>query len=162
MLGELGGAERIARDPAAGVHLEQAWQATTDPVARARLASQLANVLLMAGDWARSIAVLQAGLDDLGDRDPDLAALLHAHKAIQLVCGVPAEAPEATLGRLRELASRDIPASRSAQLALAHLLSTRGESCHEVARLVERGWDNGRFLAEETSEAVPVVMAVLV
>ncbi|MGH3523021.1 MAG: hypothetical protein ACRDU4_09360, partial [Mycobacterium sp.] len=160
-LGELGGAERIARDPAAVVHLSQAWQATTDPVARTRLASQLANVLFFAGDWARSFAVLQAGLDDLGDRDPDLAALLHTHKALEMVCGVPTEAPEVTLGRLRELAARDIPASRSAQLALADLLSFRGESRHEVARLVERGWDDGRFLAEETSEAVPVIMAVL-
>lgn len=75
VLGELGGAERIARDPAAVVHLEQAWQATTDPVARARLASQLANVLLFTANWVRSFAVLQAGLDDLGDRDPDLAGV---------------------------------------------------------------------------------------
>ncbi|MGH3847257.1 MAG: ATP-binding protein, partial [Pseudonocardiaceae bacterium] len=159
--GELGGAERIARDPAAVVHLEQAWQATSDPIARARLASQLANVLIFAADVARSYAVLQAGLDDLGDRDPDLAALLHAHKALELVCGVrPTEAPEITLGRLRELAAGDTPASRSAQLALAYLLAFRGESRHEVARLVERGWDNGRFLAEETSEAPPAIMAV--
>jgi hypothetical protein len=39
VLGELGGAERIARDLAAVAHLKQAWQATTDPTARARLAS---------------------------------------------------------------------------------------------------------------------------
>ncbi|MGH3550004.1 MAG: AAA family ATPase [Pseudonocardiaceae bacterium] len=50
VLGELGGAERIALDPAAVVHLEQAWQATTDPVARARLAGQLANVLFFSTD----------------------------------------------------------------------------------------------------------------
>ncbi|MGH3781112.1 MAG: hypothetical protein ACRDRO_10935, partial [Pseudonocardiaceae bacterium] len=131
VLGELGGAERIARDPAAVVHLEQAWQATTDPLARARLASQLANVLLFTANWVRSFAVLQAGLDDLGDRDPDLAALLHAHKALELVCSVrPTEAPELTLGRLRELAARDIPASRSAQLALAGMLAFRCEICH--------------------------------
>jgi len=161
VLGELGGAERITRDPAAVVHLEQAWQATTDPVARARLASQLGNVLLYVGDVARSFAVLQAALDDLGDRDPDLAARLRAHRALEMVCGVRLiEAPEVTLGQLRELAARGIPASRSAQLALADLLSFRGESCHEVAGLVERGWDDGRFLAEETAEAVPAIMAV--
>jgi DNA-binding NarL/FixJ family response regulator len=160
VLGELGGAERIARDPAAVVHLEQAWQATPDPIARARLASQRANVLFFAADFARAFAVLQTGLDDLGDRDPDLSALLHAHKALELGFGVrPTEAPELTLGRLRELAARDTPASRSAQLALACLLAFRGESSHEVARLVERGWDDGRFLAEETSEALPVIMA---
>jgi hypothetical protein len=102
VLGELGGAERIARDPAAVVHLEQAWRATTDPVARARLASQRANVLFFTVDLVRSFAVLQAGLDDLGDRAPDLAALLHAHKALELVCSVgPTEAPEVTLGQLR-------------------------------------------------------------
>ncbi|MGH3548179.1 MAG: hypothetical protein ACRDQU_08705 [Pseudonocardiaceae bacterium] len=162
VLGELGGAERIWRDPAAVVHLEQAWQATTDPVARARLTGQLANVLFFTVDWARSFAVLQAGLDDLGDRDPDIAALLHAHKAAELVYGIrPTEAPEITLGRLRELAAPDTPASRSTQLSMADLLAIRGESRHEVARLVERGWDNGRFLAEQTSEAVPVIMAVL-
>jgi DNA-binding NarL/FixJ family response regulator len=158
-LGELGGAERIARDPAAVVHLEQAWQATTDPVARARLAGHLANVLFFCGDWPRSFAVLQAGLNDLGDRDPDLAALLHAHRSLELLCSVrPTEAPEVTLGRLRELAARDIPASRSAQLALAALLVFRGESCHEVAGLIERGLDEGQFLAEETSEALPAIM----
>ncbi|HEY6421688.1 MAG TPA: LuxR C-terminal-related transcriptional regulator, partial [Pseudonocardiaceae bacterium] len=162
VLGELGGAERIARDPAAVVHLEQAWQATPDPIARARLASQRANVLFFAADFARAFAVLQTGLDDLGDRDPDLSALLHAHKALELGFGVrPTEAPELTLARLRELAARDTPASRSAQLALACLLAFRGESRHEVTRLVERGWDNRRFLAEETSEAVPALMAVL-
>ncbi|MGH3764150.1 MAG: helix-turn-helix transcriptional regulator [Pseudonocardiaceae bacterium] len=159
VLGELGGAERVARDPAAVVHLEQAWLATTDPVARGRLASQLANVLFFTAGFARSFTVLQAGLDDLGDRDPHLAALLHAHKGLEMVCGAPTEAPEVTLGRLRELATRDTPASRSAQLALADLLAVRGESRDEVARLVERGWDNGRFLIEETSEALPVIMA---
>jgi DNA-binding NarL/FixJ family response regulator len=162
VLGELGAAERITRDPAAVVHLEQAWQATTGPLARAQLAAQLANVLFFAADLARSFAVLQAGLDDLGDRDPDLVALLHAHKALELVCGVsPTEALEVTLGRLRELAERGIPASRSAQLALADVLVIRGGSCHEVVRLVECGWDDGRFLAEETSEAMPLIMAVI-
>jgi DNA-binding NarL/FixJ family response regulator len=162
VLGELGGAERISRDPAAVVHLEQAWRATIEPVARARLAGQLANVLFFGADLTRSFAVLQAGLDDLGHRDPDLATLLHVHKALELVCGVgPTEAPEVTLGRLRELAARGTPGSRSAQLALANLLSFRGESCQEVAQLVERGWDDGRFLAEETSEAVAAIMAVL-
>jgi tetratricopeptide (TPR) repeat protein len=161
VLGELGGAERIVRDPTAVEHLEQAGQATTDPIARARLASQLANVLFFSADVARSLTVPQTALDDLGDRHPDLAALLHAHKALELVCDVrPTEAPEVTLERLRELAARGIPASRSAQLTLAYLLSARGECRHEVACLVQRGWDDGRFLAEETSEALPAILAV--
>jgi DNA-binding CsgD family transcriptional regulator len=162
LLGELGGAERIARDPAAVVHLERAWHGCTDPVARARLADQLANVLLFADESERSMAVLQAGLDDLDNRDPDLEVRLRAAKAaMQLLVVRPAEVPELTLEQLRDMASRSCPASRSAQLVMACTLAFRGESCHEVAGLVERGWDDGRFLAEETCESIPALMAVI-
>ncbi|HEX6404618.1 MAG TPA: AAA family ATPase [Pseudonocardiaceae bacterium] len=153
VLRELGGAELIARDPAAVVHLEQARQATTDPIARAELADELADVLFYAGDMERGSAVLQAGLDDLGDRDPDLEVRLYAHKAGLEIHG------DAMLARLRELAERRLPASRWAQLTLACLLAGRGESRDEVARLVERGLDGGRFMAEETSDALPVILA---
>jgi DNA-binding CsgD family transcriptional regulator len=160
VLGELGSAARIARDPAAVDHLDQAWQITTDPVARARLAVQLANVQFYAVDLARCFAVLQAALRDLGDRDADLASLLYAHKAMELVCGIaPTESPAVTLERLGELAARDDTARRAPQLALAGLLTWRGMRCHEVAGLVERGWDGGRFLAEETCEALPAIFA---
>lgn len=161
VLSELGGAERIARDPAAVVHLEQAWQAATDPVQRAQLAGQLANVLFFAGESNRCLSVLHAGLTDLGDRDPDLAVRLYTHKAgMELLVIRPAGIPEVALEHLRELAVRSTPASRSAKLALAFTLVLRGEHCHEVAGLVEDGWDNGRFLAEETCEAIPVIFAV--
>jgi DNA-binding NarL/FixJ family response regulator len=153
VLRELGSAEQIARDPAAVVHLEQARQATTDPKARAQLANQLADVLFYSGDLARGSAVLQAGLDDLGDRHPDLEVRLYAHKAGLEIHG------EAMLERLRELAERPLPASRWAQLTLACLLAGRGESRDEVASLVERGLDGGRFMAEETSDALPVILA---
>jgi hypothetical protein len=151
VLGELGSAERVARHPAAAAHLEQAWQASTDPVARARFADQLANVFFFTGKSDRCLAVLQAGLTDLGARDPDLALRLNAHKAgMQLLIVAPTEVPAVTLQELRELANRSSPASRSAKLALAFALVVRGESCHEVTELVERGWDDGQFLAEET------------
>jgi hypothetical protein len=65
VLSELGGAERIARDSAAVMDLERAWQTTTDPVARARLADQLADALFHTGDVDRCAAVLQVRLDDL-------------------------------------------------------------------------------------------------
>jgi DNA-binding CsgD family transcriptional regulator len=158
VLGELGGAERIARDPAAVVHLEQAWQDTTEPVARARLADQLANVFLYAADSLRSSAVLQAGLDDLGDRDADLEIRLRTHKAVVELLG--ACPTEVVLERLRELATGSLPAHRSAQLALAGVYTLHGESHHDVAGLVERGWDNGRFLTEGASETLPAIMAV--
>jgi len=161
VLAELGSAERMARDPAAGVHLEEAWQASTDPIARARLAYQLASVLFYSADLARCLAVQQVALDDLGDRDPDLAIRLHADKAtLELLSVHPTETSKTTIDQLRGLAARKVPASRSAQLTLAYLLAFRGDSCREIVELVECGWDNGRFLAEETCEAPPAMNAV--
>jgi hypothetical protein len=66
-----------------------------------------------------------------------------------------------TLGRLRELAAQGIPASRSAQLALADLLSFRSESRHEAARLVERGWDDGAAYGGGDFRGTAVIMAIL-
>jgi DNA-binding NarL/FixJ family response regulator len=43
---------------------------------------------------------------------------------------------------------------------LAYLFALRGDSCDDVAELVERGWDNGRFLAEESCEAPSAMNAV--
>jgi DNA-binding CsgD family transcriptional regulator len=161
VLGELGGAERIARDPAARVHLERAWQTTTSPVGRALLAEQLANVLFYAADWPHCAAVLRTALGDLGDRDPDLAVRLCTQAAVlELLSLCPAQAPEAALRWLRDLADRGTPASRSAQLCLAGVLAVCGQDRHEVADLVHRGLDGGRFIAEQTGEAVPAMLAV--
>jgi DNA-binding CsgD family transcriptional regulator len=160
LLAELGCAERICRDPAARVHLEQAWQATTEPIARARLAHQLADVLLFAGELDRYVAVLQAGLADLGDRDPELTVRLSADRALIIGTASLPESPAVTLEQLRGLAARSGPISRWAQLVLADVYAVRGERCQEVASLVERGWDDGRFVAEHTCEAKPVITAV--
>jgi DNA-binding CsgD family transcriptional regulator len=107
------------------------------------------------------MALLQTALDDLGDRDPDLTVRLHVHKTtIDLLSAQPTQAHEVTLERLRELVGRHLPASRSAALILANLLAVRGENCQEIVGLIERGLDNDRFLAEETCEALPVILGV--
>jgi DNA-binding NarL/FixJ family response regulator len=162
MLGELGNAERIVRDPAAILHLEEARQATTDPLVCAQLASQLANVLLFGGELNRSLGALRAGLVDLGDRAPDLTVRMRTDEAaLELLSVRPTKESAGMLAQLRELATWSGPASRSAQLALAGVLAVRGEDCHEVTKLVERGLDDGRFLTEETSEVLPAILAVL-
>jgi len=161
LLSELGDAERIRRAPAAIVHLQQAWQTTANPVARARVASQLVNVLSVAGQLERCLSVLQAGLDTVGDHDPDLAARLYALKAGMGIFGAhPPDPPEATIRQLRKLAAGATSAARPAQLILAAFLTFLGEDCHEVAELVERGWDDRRFLAAETSDAVSARLGI--
>jgi hypothetical protein len=130
-------------------------------VTRALLAEQLANMLYHSSDWTRCAAVLRAALADLGDRDHDLAVHLCIHAAVlELLNPCASEAPEAALQSLRDLAVCSGPASRGAQLCLAMILAVRGQDCHEVAGLVERGLDGGRFVAEETGEAVPAMLAV--
>jgi hypothetical protein len=62
---------------------------------------------------------------------------------------------------LRELAEWGVPSSRLTQLMLASYLAIRGECCHEVVELVERGLDDGRFLAEETSDAQVTMQAAV-
>lgn len=155
VLGELGGVETLARDLAAVVHLEQAWKATIEPVTRARLAAQLADVLWWIGDMNRCSMVLQAALDDLGDADPDLHVRLYTQKVGAAIYSAP------HLDRLRELAEWGVPSSRLTQLMLASYLAIRGECCHEVVELVERGLDDGRFLAEETSDAQVTMQAAV-
>jgi hypothetical protein len=154
VLGELGGVERIARDPAAALHLEQARRATTDPVARAQLAEQLADVFWWAGDMNGCATVLAAGLEDLGDADPDMQVRLYSQKVAAEMYQAPA------LERLRELAERGLPSSRLAQLVQAPFLAVRGWNRQEVTELVERGLDGGRLLAEETSGAQAATQCV--
>jgi len=156
VLGELGAAERIGRDPAALIHLQQAWQATAEPVARAQLADQLADVLFYAGDLERCGAVLGAAAADIGDRDLDLAVRLYSAKAgIEIHSAHPPP-----LERLWELAECGVATSRSVQLTLANVLAARGLHRAAVSDLVQRGLDDGRFIAEETSEALPAILAV--
>ena len=105
--------------------------------------------------------MLQTALADLGSHNPDLAVRLRTHQAIiEHRSSIPATASGPNLEQLREMAEQRLPASRLAQLTLANILGTRGESCHEVRRLVEQGWDNGRLLAEESSEELPATLAV--
>jgi ATP/maltotriose-dependent transcriptional regulator MalT len=161
VLSELGNAEKIARDPAAVVHLQQAWQATSEPLARARLAGQLADTLYAASEFDRCLAVLQTELDAIHDHDPSLAAQLHAFKAYVDNCSVhPTEAPEVALDQLRDLASGDSPARRFAQLLLAIHLSTQGECRQRVIGLVEGGWDESRFLTETVATVGAVALGI--
>ncbi|MGH3854039.1 MAG: ATP-binding protein [Pseudonocardiaceae bacterium] len=155
VLAELGSAETFALDRAAVTHLEQAWQATIEPATRVRLAAQLANVLWWIGDMKACSTVLQTGLDDLGNADPDLHVRLYTQKTAAEIYWAP------RLERLRELAGRGLPSSRLAQLTLASYLAVRGESCHEVAKLVEHGLDDGRLIAEETSDTQAVAQVAV-
>ena len=123
-------------------------------MARAQLAEQLADVFWWAGDMNGCATVLAAGLEDLGDADPDMQVRLYSQKVAAEMYQAPA------LERLRELAERGLPSSRLAQLVQAPFLAVRGWNRQEVTELVERGLDGGRLLAEETSGAQAATQCV--
>lgn len=161
VLGELGRAELVARDPAAASHLSDALSRTTDPIARARLIRDLADAYHYQGELQRGTALLRKGLRDLGNSYPEMALQLEAMLLGVAITDQPEPKTSGELERLRRLAEGKSPAAGALQLTLAMALALQGaESVQGVIGLVERGLDGGRFLATETCESLAVTHAM--
>jgi len=160
ILAELGHAELVARDPAAVKDLELALDASTDPLARARIRNELADAVMFAGDEARSFVLRSLSLAEVAGREPALAAQVEVTMA-GLVgytsVGVPYG--DDPMARLRALAASDLGAARAARLTLGLLLALGGQDWQQVVPLIESGFDGGTLLADETADALPVIWA---
>ena len=160
LLHELATAEKVMREPGAIAHLQEAMALADDPVTRARVAYDLAEILAL-GQWERFVAVLEPALAELGDRDPELALRLHTLRA-----ALGAHDPrlvgelEPRLPQLRALAEQGTPAGRGLALVLAAIAGGRGEGLEQIVPLVARGLDEGRFLADEGSESPLLSQAI--
>jgi len=160
VLHELGRAEALIHAPAAVEHLGQARALARDPVARARCALDLANVLVFVGEWPEVLALLVAATEELGDRDESLRLRL---TALRLGLGhYPSFAAQLDreLPQFLALARSQNPEARALRLYLALLLSVRARDTERVAELVRTGLDDGAFLAEEGSESLAAANAV--
>ena len=146
---ELGTAARLAGRSAMFDHFTQAQRLATDPVLRNRAALELATALGLRGERDAPMALVQSALDDLGDREPELAVRLESFAA-----AVSASAPRLVgefnrrLPALQDLVEQGGAAARSLALLLAAVASWRGEDARRVTALVDRGWDDGRLMAE--------------
>src|SRR5215472_8338251 len=78
LLGELGRVEKVVSYPAAAEHLREALALASDPAVRAAIAPDLAELLLLAGQWDAGAAVIRAALAELPDRDAQLGEPAHA------------------------------------------------------------------------------------
>jgi DNA-binding CsgD family transcriptional regulator len=78
VLRDLGAAEAAAGLPDASAHLREALDTSVDPRDRARISLALGQTLVAAADWAAAAQVFRAGLNELGERDADLAAQLES------------------------------------------------------------------------------------
>jgi DNA-binding CsgD family transcriptional regulator/tetratricopeptide (TPR) repeat protein len=149
LLHELGEVELFGRDPRAIGHLQEALALATEPVPRARIALDLAEILVAAGRSKDGVTAVSAALDELGDRAPELALELEVFLAVSRAYDsrlVPAFNGDRE--RLLELARGDSWAARAMAVLLAAIAAARGEDPGEVRALVEHGLRDGRLLAE--------------
>lgn len=158
---ELGRAKLLARDPTAIEDLELALGRSDEPAMRAQIASELSDALLYAGRRDEGVALMHTALEEIGELDPDFSLRLEAMLAGLTALDVRFAAivfPE--LPRLHALAERGGKAARALQLVLALLTAHAGENTENVLPLIERGLDDGRFIAEETADPVVLVYAL--
>ncbi len=139
LLHELGGAEVLARDPAALPHLREALADAQDPHLAARIARDLTEVLFATGRWGDGVATASRALAALGDRDPDLALGIEMLRAT-----MRAQDPRlvADFDRDRErlvgLASGTTWGARALAVLLATVQAARGEHLDDVRAVLER------------------------
>ncbi len=147
ILFDLGRAARLNTDPTMLEHFAEARRLAEDPSLRGNAAFELATALGLKGEWDEAMSLLDEALDELGDHDRELANRLECYRAAimvsfpRLVAGFDRRLP-----MLGERVDHGGPASRSLALLLASNAVWREGDEDWSAALVERGWDDGRFL----------------
>jgi len=162
---ELGRAEKVVGDPAAADHLRESLRLASDPVARATVTPDLAELLVLGGQWDAGAAVLRDALTELSDRgvlpgEPSHAAVarLQAWWA-----GLSAYDPrlvdefDQRVGELRASARGSDDASRMLAGLLANVLAWRGERGAAVIGLLDHALERAHLFARV--DAAPLMAA---
>jgi hypothetical protein len=165
LLGELGRAEKVVHDPAAAEHLGEALRLASDPAVRATVAPDLAELLLLGGQWDAGAAVVREALADLADRDAQPGEPAHAAVTrlqawwVGLAAYDPALVDEfdRRLGELRAAARGPDVASRMLAGLLAGVLAWRGE---RVLALLDHALDQGRLIARVDADPLMAAQAL--
>jgi hypothetical protein len=133
LLHELGLAEKVLADPAAVQHLRESLELASDPVQRAAVAPDLAELLVLTGQWDTGAAFIQAALEELADRDVQQG-----------------ERARAAVVRLQTWLA-----------ALAGILAWRGEQADTVLALLDHALDGDRLLTRGDSPPLVVAQALI-
>ena len=168
LLAELGRAEKVVGDPAAAEHLRESLRLAGDPAVRAAVAPDLAELLLLAGQWDAGTAVVRSALAELTDRDMQLGE--PAHAAVTRLqawwAGLAAYDPhlvdefDQRLGELRAAARGPDAASRMLAGLLVGVLAWRGEQGTGVLALLDHALDQDRLLARVDSDPLMAAQAL--
>jgi DNA-binding CsgD family transcriptional regulator len=150
LLHELGGMEIGVRSPAAAIgHLREALDLVADPGQRARIALDLTEILIAAGQYEASLAVLTGALARSDDLDPALAVDLETYRAI-IWAYDPLLVAEFDVDRERlgRLTRGDSWGARAMAVLLGCIAAVRGEDRTEARRLLEHGLRDAALFAE--------------
>jgi DNA-binding CsgD family transcriptional regulator len=166
---ELGRAEKVLGDPAAAEHLRESLRLTSDPAMRAAVVPDLAELLLLAGQWEAGTTLVREALAELADRDVPSGELATAIMARlrSWWAGLSAYDPhlvgelDQRLGELRSAARGPDVASRRLAGLLAGVLAWRGERGPGVLELLDHALDHGRLLARVDSDSLMAAQALL-
>jgi AAA ATPase domain len=168
LLGELGRAEKVVGDPAAAGHLRESLRLAGDPAVRAAVAPDLAELLLLAGQWDAATAVIRAALADMTDRDTQPGKPVHAAVTRMQAwwAGLAAYDPhlvaefDRRLGELRTAARGPDATSRMLAGLLAGVLAWRGERGAGMLALLDHALDQDRLLARVDSDPLMAAQAL--
>jgi DNA-binding CsgD family transcriptional regulator len=168
LLAELGWAEKVVGDGAAAEHLRESLRLASDPAVRAAVAPDLAELLLLAGQWDVGTAVVRSALADMTDRDMRLDEPARAAVARLQAwwAGLAAYDPhlvaefDQDLGELRAAAQGRDASSRMLAGLLAGVLAWRGERDAGVLALLDHALDQDRLLARVDSDPLMAAQAL--
>jgi tetratricopeptide (TPR) repeat protein len=169
VLHELGLAEKVLADPAAIQHLRESLELASDPVQRAAVAPDLAELLVLAGQWDAGAAFVQTALEELADRgaqlsEPARTALVRLQTWL---AGFAAFDPhlagefDQRLGQLLVTAREQAAEQRALAAALAGILAWRGEQAGTVMALLDHALDGDRLLTRGDSHPLVVAQALI-
>ena len=166
LIGELGEAEALARDPAAVGHLEEALERSTDPRATVRLSIALGALLVWVGRPLEAHQVVASAIERLPDLSPlalrvalETVGVAIASLDRRLIAEVQRRLPE-----LHELAVQAGSAGHALLIFEGCWRGQVGPYDGDWRELVDAGLDGGRYVAEHTAGApiVSYAAAVLV
>jgi DNA-binding CsgD family transcriptional regulator len=163
----LGSAKVQAGDPGARTDLGRAIEVAHDVRTRARARIALSVVLFAAGEDARSIEILDEGVDEVEAEEPELAERMEGH----LLSNIEVAGPSLVrfprrigerVGRARSARkSRDSVAGRLVLCALAYEELVGGGAARDVVRLAEKALANDELLLTEGPACMPMYRAIV-
>jgi len=169
LLHELGLAEKVLADPAAVQHLRESLEFASDAVQRAAVAPDLAELLVLTGQWDAGAAFIRTALEELADGDapqdePTRAAVVRLQTWL---AGLAAYDPrlvgefDRRADQLVATAREDPAEQRTLAALLAGILAWRGEQAGTVLALLDHALDGNRLLTRADSHPLMVAQALM-